>query len=75
MPVMMVDRASVISTGASRGADGSAATIRSTSDAASIPVIAAVELSGPPTAKGNELPSAEDGRRERPMTMKVAATP
>ena len=32
--------------------------IRSTSDDANMPVIAAVELSGPPIANGNELPNA-----------------
>jgi len=32
--------------------------MRSISDATRIPVIAAVELSGPATAKGTELPSA-----------------
>ena len=45
MPVAMADSASVMRTGASRGADGSTATIRSTSDEANIPVIAAVDVS------------------------------
>src|ERR1700737_771549 len=58
MPVTMAERPSVIRTGASSGADGSAAAIRSTSDDANMAVIAAVELSGPPTENGNELPSA-----------------
>jgi hypothetical protein len=54
----MVAKANVRRTGASRGAVGSAAAIRSTSDDANIPVIAAVVLSGPPIANGSELPSA-----------------
>ena len=74
MPVAMVDRPSVIRTGASSGADGLAAMMRSAREAARMLVSAAVELSGPPIANGIELPS--------PMTiastaelMKVAATP
>ena len=58
MPVKMVERPSVIRTGVSTGADGSAAMMRSTSDAARIPATAAVELSGPATANDRELPSA-----------------
>ena len=61
MPVAIVDRPSVISTGASSGADGSAAVMRSTSEAARIAVTAAVELSGPAIAKGSELPSPMHG--------------
>src|SRR6202158_6294768 len=57
-PLTMVERPSVMRPGASSGAVVSATAIRSTSDDANIPVIAAVELSGPPTANGNELPSA-----------------
>jgi hypothetical protein len=61
-------------TGASSGADGLVAAIRSTSDEANIAVIAAVELSGPAIAKGNELPSAIVVARTADE-MKVAATP
>jgi hypothetical protein len=74
MPVTMVATPSVMSTGASRGAVGSCAAMRSTSDDARIPVIAAVELSGPATANGNELPSAMTAARTADE-MKVAATP
>jgi hypothetical protein len=64
----------VISTGASSGAVGSVIAMRSTSDDASIPVIAAVEPSGPPTANGSELPTAMMVARTVDE-MKVAATP
>ena len=64
----------MISTGASSGADGSVAAIRSTSDEANMPVIAAVELSGPATANGSELPTAITAARTADE-MKVAATP
>ena len=74
MPVTMVERPSVISTGASSAADGSVATRRSSSEAARIDDTATVELSGPAIANGSELP--------RPITaantvepMKVAAMP
>jgi hypothetical protein len=69
-----VARARVSNAGASSGADGSAATTRSTIDDARIPVIAAVELSGPATANGNELPAAMTPARTADE-MKVAATP
>ncbi|MEY9550491.1 hypothetical protein ABIF67_004556 [Bradyrhizobium japonicum] len=59
-PVSTVDRPSVIRTGESSGADRFAVSRRSTTEAARIPVTAAVELSGAPIAKGRELP--------RPMT-------
>ena len=58
MPVTMVESPSVISTGVSSGAVGLAAPMRSTSEAIRMPVTAAVELSGPATANGSELPSA-----------------
>ena len=61
-------------TGASSGAAGLVAAIRSTSEDARIPVIAAVELSGPATANGTELPSAMAAARTADE-MKVAATP
>ena len=48
--------------------------MRSTSEDANIPVIAAVELSGPPIANGNELPSASTAARTADV-MNVAATP
>ena len=64
----------MISTGASTGADGSAVMMRSTSDAARIPVTAAVELSGPATANGSELPSATVVAITAEL-MKVAAIP
>ena len=64
----------MISTGASSGAPGSVVAIRSTSDDANIPVIAAVELSGPPIANGSELPTAMMVARTVD-DMKVAATP
>jgi hypothetical protein len=51
-----------------------ASAIRSTSDDANIPVTAAVELSGPAIANGNELPSAMTVARTADE-MKVAATP
>jgi hypothetical protein len=73
-PVVMLAIASVMMTGASSGAAGSAAVIRSTSDDANIPVIAAVELSGPATANGIELPSAMT-LASSADEMKVAATP
>jgi hypothetical protein len=74
MPVAMLTRPSVMRTAPRGAADGSAAVIRSTSDAANIPVIAAVELSGPATANGKELPSAITAARTADAT-KVAATP
>jgi len=61
-------------TGASSGAVGSVAAIRSTNDNANIPVIAAVELFGPAIANGNELTSAIIVARTADE-MKVAATP
>ena len=64
----------MISTGPSSGADGSAAAMRSTSEEARIPVIAAVEVSGPAIANGSELPSASTAARIADE-MKVAATP
>ena len=73
-PVRTVAIASVIRTGASNGADGSAAKMCSTREEARIPVIAAVELSGPETAKGNELPTAITPARMADE-MNVAATP
>jgi hypothetical protein len=48
--------------------------IRSTIDEANMPVIAAVELSGPATTKGNELPTPITAARTADET-KVAATP
>jgi hypothetical protein len=74
MPVMMVERPSVIRTGATCGAVVPASAIRSISEDASIPVTAAVELSGPPIANGNELPSARAPAITADET-KVAATP
>jgi len=74
MPVTTVERERVMRTGASSGAVVSATAIRSTSDDANIAVIAAVELSGPPTANGNELPSAMIVARTADE-MKVEATP
>ena len=74
MPVTMLARPSVIITGASTAADGSVAVIRSTSEEASIPVIAAVEVSGPATANRSELPSAITVARAADE-MKVAAMP
>ncbi len=74
MPVTMVEKPSVIRIGASSGAEGSVAAMRSTSEAAKMPVIAAVELSGPPIAKGMELPSASTAARTAEV-MNVAATP
>ncbi len=47
---------------------------RSTIDDARMPVIAAVELSGPATANGKELPTAMTAARTADE-MKVAATP
>lgn len=61
-------------TGASCGAAVSATAIRSTSDDAKIAVTAAVELSGPAIANGNELPSAMTVARTADE-MKVTATP
>ena len=74
MPVAMLARPSVISTGASGGAVASVPAIRSTSDDARMAVIAAVELSGPPIANGKELPSARTAASTADE-MKVAATP
>lgn len=74
IPVSMVDRPSVIRTGESSGADRLAASMRSTSEAAKMPVTAAVELSGPATAKGRELPSPMTAARTAEL-MKVAAMP
>jgi hypothetical protein len=74
IPVRMVASASVIRTGASSGADGLAATTRSTIDEARMPVMAAVELSGPEMAKGSELPAAITPARMADE-MNVAATP
>jgi hypothetical protein len=64
----------VIRTGPSTAADAPAVAILSTSDEANIPVIAAVEPSGDPTANGNELPSAMTAPITADET-KVAATP
>lgn len=74
MPVATAEKPSVIRTGASRAAAGSAAVMRSTSDAARMPVTAAVELSTPPIANGTELPSARMAARMADE-IKVAATP
>ncbi|MGY4220824.1 hypothetical protein ACVMFB_007323 [Bradyrhizobium sp. USDA 4522] len=74
MPVTMVESPSVISTGASSSAVGLAALTRSTSEAIRIPVTAAVEVSGPATAKGSELPSAIKVASTA-EEMNVAATP
>src|ERR1700761_5372105 len=74
IPVAMLESDSVKRTGPSTGASGCAATIRSASDDARMPVIAAVELSGAPTANGSELPSAITAARIA-EEMKVAATP
>ncbi len=74
MPVRIVEKPSVISVGASSGAVGSVAAMRSTSEAANMPVIAAVELSGPAIAKGRELPSASMAASTADV-MNVAATP
>src|SRR2546423_13483504 len=74
MPVATLARPSVIRTGASSEADGSVDIIRSTSDDAKIPVMAAVELSGPAIANGNELPSAIVAARTA-EAIKGAATP
>ena len=48
--------------------------MRSTSEAARIPVIAAVEASGPAIANGSELPPASTAAMIADET-KVAATP
>jgi hypothetical protein len=48
--------------------------MRSTSDEANIPDIAALELSGPPIANGSELPSSRTLARTADET-KVVATP
>ena len=74
IPVTIVEKPSVIRVGASSGAVGSVAAMRSTSEAASMPVIHAVELSGPPIAKGSELPSASTAARTADV-VNVAATP
>ena len=74
MPVATLARPSVIRTGVSSEADGSVDITRSTSDDAKIPVMAAVELSGPAIANGNELPSAIVAARTADE-IKVAATP
>ena len=60
MPVAMLARPSVMSTGASGGAVVSATAIRSTSDDARIAVIAAVELSGPPIRKRQGVAEREN---------------
>ena len=70
----MVAIANVIRMGASSGADGSAAAMRSAMDEARMPIMAAVELSGPETAKGIELPTAITPARMADE-MNVAATP
>ena len=64
----------VISTGPRIGADGSCAAMCSISDEARMPVIAAVEVSGPAIANGNELRSASTAARIAEV-MKVVATP
>ena len=56
------------------GSEVSVDITRSTSDDAKIPVMAAVELSGPAIANGNELPSAIVAARTADE-IKVAATP
>ena len=61
MPVTMLERPSVIKTGASSGPVGSAASIRSTSDDANIPVVAMVELSGPADRKRQGAAERDDG--------------
>jgi len=74
MPVRTVVTASVIRTAGSTGADGSAASMRSTIEEARMPVMAAVELSGPEIANGSELPTAITPARMADA-IKVAATP
>ena len=73
-PVSTVDRPSVIRTGESSGAERLAASTCSTSEAARIPVTAAVELSGAAIAKGSELPSPITAASTAEL-MKVAAMP
>ncbi len=70
----MVERPSVIRTGAIPGTGVPAKAIRSTSEEANIAVTAAVELSGPATANGSELPSAMTKARIADA-INVAATP
>jgi len=70
----MLARPSVMRTGSSKGAVGSVAAMRSTSDDANIPIVAAVELSGPAIANGIELPSAIT-LASTADEMKIAATP
>ena len=74
IPVAMAAMPKVMSTGPSTGADGSVVAMRSTSDEARIPVIAAVELSGPPIANGIELRNASTAPIIAEVT-KVVATP
>ena len=62
----------VIKTGDSNGADGLAAMIRSASEDVRMPVIAAVELSGPAMAKGSELPTAITAARTADDTNVIA---
>jgi hypothetical protein len=64
----------VIRTGESNGAEGLAAWTRSTTEAARIPVTAAVELSGAAMMKGSELPSPITSASTAEL-MKVAAMP
>ncbi|MGY4432387.1 hypothetical protein ACVWWO_004864 [Bradyrhizobium sp. F1.13.1] len=64
----------MIRTGDSNGADRFAVSMRSTTEAARIPVTAAVELSGAAIAKGRELPSATTAASTAELT-KVAVMP
>ncbi len=74
MPVRTLATASVISTGPSTGASVLCSAIRSTSEEARMPVMAAVEVSGAPTANGSELPSASTAASTAEV-MKVMPTP
>jgi hypothetical protein len=71
---MTVEAARVRRTGPINGADGSVCSIRSTSDATKIPVVATVELSGPAMANGKELPKTKTAARMADV-MNVDATP
>ncbi|MGY4456876.1 hypothetical protein ACVWYI_000836 [Bradyrhizobium sp. LB13.1] len=73
-PVSIVDRPRVIRTAESSGSDRFAVSMRSTTEAARIPVTAAVELSGAAIAKGRELPSPMTAASTAELT-KVAVMP
>lgn len=73
MPVAMLASPNVMRTGTT-GEACELAAIRSSSDEANMAVIAEVELSGPPTAKGIELPNASTAAMTADE-MKVTATP